>query len=81
MSQRRTLLAAVLALSLLALACAPQVLRGGEGTANPDLDRPALSVTLDRDDITYLVADYLERSHDVRDYGEYLRMSRKIRML
>ena len=35
--------------------------RGGEGTANPDLDRPALSISLDRDDITYLVADYLER--------------------
>ncbi|HYD49673.1 MAG TPA: CsgG/HfaB family protein, partial [Terriglobales bacterium] len=31
------------------------------GTENPDLDRPAMSVTLDRDDITYLVADYLER--------------------
>lgn len=41
--------------------CAPRAMRGGEGTANPDLDRPALSVTLDRDDITYLVADYLER--------------------
>jgi len=35
-------------------------MRGGEGTANPDLDRPALRVTLDRDDITYLVADYLK---------------------
>ena len=28
-----------------------------------------------------LVADYLERSHEVPDYGQYLRMSRKIRML
>jgi TolB-like protein len=36
-------------------------MRGGAGTDNPDLDRPAMSVTLDRDDITYLVADYLER--------------------
>ena len=36
-------------------------MRGGEGTDHPDLDRPAMSVTLDRDDITYLVADYLER--------------------
>ena len=35
-------------------------MRGGEGTDNPDLDRPAMSVTLDRDDITYLVADYLK---------------------
>jgi uncharacterized protein (TIGR02722 family) len=41
--------------------CAAQAMRGGEGTANPDLDRPALSVTLDRDDITYLVSDYLAR--------------------
>ena len=50
------------ALLLLAgvLACAPQVMRGGEGTANPDLDRPALSVKLDREDINFLVADYLK---------------------
>ena len=41
--------------------CAARATRGGEGTANPDLDRPALSVTLDRDDITYLVDDYLKR--------------------
>lgn len=53
-------LLAVLALPL-ALACAPQAMRGGEGTENPDLDRPALSVKLDREDINYLVADYLER--------------------
>jgi curli biogenesis system outer membrane secretion channel CsgG len=41
--------------------CAARAVRGGEGTANPDLDRPAMSVTLDRDDITYLVSDYLAR--------------------
>jgi hypothetical protein len=41
--------------------CAPQAMRGGPDTENPDLDRPAMSVKLDRDDITYLVADYLER--------------------
>jgi len=53
---------AALALSLAVFpGCAPQAIRGGPGTANPDLDRPAMSVTLDRDDITYLVADYLER--------------------
>lgn len=28
-----------------------------------------------------LVADYLDRSHDIQDYGQYLRLSRKIRML
>ena len=41
--------------------CSPRAMRGGEGTDNPDMDRPAMSVKLDRDDITYLVADYLER--------------------
>jgi penicillin-binding protein activator len=40
--------------------CAATAMRGGEGTENPNLDRPALSVGLDRDDITYLVADYLK---------------------
>jgi curli biogenesis system outer membrane secretion channel CsgG len=52
-----TLLPALVALS----ACAPRAMRGGEGTENPNLDRPAMSVTLDRDDITYLVSDYLSR--------------------
>jgi hypothetical protein len=44
-----------------AVACAPRAIRGGEGTARPDLDRPAMSLDLDRDDITYLVDDYLSR--------------------
>ena len=39
--------------------CVATASRGGEGTDNPDMDRPAMSVTLDRDDITYLVSDYL----------------------
>jgi curli biogenesis system outer membrane secretion channel CsgG len=47
--------------SLTLTGCVAEAVRGGPGTANPDLDRPAMSVTLDRDDITYLVADYLER--------------------
>ena len=42
------------------LGCAQQAMRGGEGTSNPDLDAPALSVKLDREDINYLVADYLK---------------------
>ncbi len=53
-------------LSLVALACAPQAMRGGEGTANPDLDAPALSIKLDREDINYLVADYLKALEDSR---------------
>jgi uncharacterized protein (TIGR02722 family) len=40
--------------------CEATAMRGGEGTANPNLDRPAMSVGLDRDDITYLVDDYLK---------------------
>ena len=47
--------------SLSAAGCAPQVVRGGPGTGNDSLDAAALSVTLDREDITYMVADYLER--------------------
>jgi len=45
----------------LSLGCAPQAMRGGPGTSNPDLDAPAMSVKLDREDITYLVSDYLGR--------------------
>ena len=54
-------LLAGLALLIGASACAPRAYRGGEGTSRPDLDRHAMSVTLDRDDITYLVSDYLSR--------------------
>jgi TolB-like protein len=46
--------------TVLMTGCATEVLRGGEGTANPDLDADALSIKLDREDINYLVADYLE---------------------
>ena len=54
------LTASVGCLALAALGCVPQAIRGGEGTANPDLDAPALSIKLDREDINYLVADYLK---------------------
>ncbi len=58
-------LAPVLVLGLVAAltlaGCAARAVRGGEGTAHPDLDRPAMSVTLDREDIAYLVSDYLGR--------------------
>jgi len=57
----RSLLLLVVGVAALAISCAPQAMRGGAGTANPDMDRPAMSSSLDRDDITYLVADYLER--------------------
>ena len=53
-----------LATFLFLAGCTATAMRGGEGTDNPDMDRPAMSVTLDRDDITYLVADYLKRLED-----------------
>jgi uncharacterized protein (TIGR02722 family) len=53
-------LAALAALAVLS-GCQARAVRGGAGTANPDLDRAAMSTTLDRDDITYLVEDYLAR--------------------
>jgi len=60
--EARRLLASALVLLLLSVAgCAPQVVRGGPGTGNDALDAAVLSVTLDREDITYMVADYLER--------------------
>jgi uncharacterized protein (TIGR02722 family) len=57
--------------------CASTVVRGGEGTNNPDLDAAAMSVQLDREDINYLVADYLQKleasrfwQSDVRNAGD-----------
>jgi TolB-like protein len=58
---RAQFLLSMMLLMPLALACAPQAMRGGEGTENPDLDRQAMSVKLDREDINFLVADYLRR--------------------
>jgi TolB-like protein len=57
---RAQFLLSMMLLMPLALACAPQAMRGGEGTENPDLDRQAMSVKLDREDINFLVADYLK---------------------
>jgi len=37
--------------------CGPRAVRGGPGTDNPQLDRPAMSVTLDLADIEYLVGE------------------------
>ncbi|MGH7787404.1 MAG: CsgG/HfaB family protein [Candidatus Binatia bacterium] len=57
---RRLLVLGLAGLVAVQSGCAATAMRGGEGTDNPDLDRPAMSTTLDRDDITYLVADYLK---------------------
>jgi len=37
--------------------CGPKAWRGGPGTEHPQLDDPAMSVTLDRRDIEYLVSE------------------------
>jgi TolB-like protein len=50
---------AILALVALGLGCSPKVLRGGEGTENPNLDQPALSTSLDKADLDYLVKQNL----------------------
>ncbi|MDE0885536.1 MAG: penicillin-binding protein activator LpoB [Myxococcota bacterium] len=48
------------------LACAPRAMRGGAGTANPGMDAPAMSTTLDRADIDYLVAQNIEALYSSR---------------
>lgn len=39
--------------------CKPKAVRGGPGTSNPNLDKGAMSTTLDRVDIEYLVNENL----------------------
>ena len=41
------------------IACKPKAVRGGPGTENPNLDSGAMSTTLDRVDIDYLVNENL----------------------
>ncbi len=62
---RKLWLMNVLALGLVALAvagsgCGPKAIRGGPGTSRRDLDEPALSVGLDREDIEYLASRNVE---------------------
>jgi len=68
--RRTAALLLLIAATLVAAGCAPRAVRGGPGTAHPDIDRAAMSVTLDRDDITFLVADYLERLEPSRFWQE-----------
>lgn len=42
------------------LGCKPKAVRGGPGTENPNLDQGAMSTTLDRVDIEYLVDENLK---------------------
>ena len=55
--------------------CTSTVVRGGEGTNNPDLDEAAMSVQLDREDINYLVADYLQKLEASRFWQSDVRAS------
>lgn len=60
-SSRGVWLGSVLALGLVALltaasGCGPKAIRGGPGTSNRDLDEPAMSIGLDREDIEYLAS-------------------------
>lgn len=48
------------ALLLSPVACGPKAVRGGPGTARPALDNRALSTTLDREDVQYLVEQNLK---------------------
>ena len=52
---RRLAIFALLALTAIALGCAPRAMRGGDGTENPNMDNPAMSTGLDREDLVYLV--------------------------
>lgn len=76
----RSLVASTAVLAVLlsgSYGCSPRAMRGGEGTENPDLDRPAMSVTLDRDDITYLVSDYLGRLEASRFWQQEIKEASK----
>jgi len=48
------------------VACAPRAMRGGDGTENPNMDQPAMSTTLDREDINYLVSQNLDGLYESR---------------
>jgi len=59
------------------LACAPRAMRGGAGTENPNMDRAAMSTTLDRDDITYLVDQNLDALFDSGFWKNQVAVARK----
>ena len=65
-AKRISLSACLLIGVALSVACAPRAMRGGDGTENPNMDRAAMSTTLDRDDINYLVAKNLDAMYESR---------------
>ncbi len=59
---RLTLVSLALVLAApIASGCKPKAVRGGAGTENPNLDRAAMSTTLDREDLAYLKRTNLDR--------------------
>lgn len=65
MSRAAVLVLCIAPLSTL-LACAPRAIRGGAGTENLGIDEPALSTTLDKADIDYLVDENLKALYQSR---------------
>jgi len=64
-NQRKVWLEYVLVLGLIALVatasgCGPKAVRGGPGTSHRNLDEPAMSVGLDREDLEYLASTNVE---------------------
>ena len=59
------------------LACAPRAMRGGAGTENPNMDRAAMSTTLGRDDISYLVDQNLDALFDSGFWKNQVSVARK----
>jgi uncharacterized protein (TIGR02722 family) len=51
------LLIMLFAILVILSGCGSKAIRGGPGTRNPELDEPAMSITLDRADIEYLVSE------------------------
>lgn len=57
---RYVLASGLVALVAAASGCGPKAVRGGPGTSNRNLDEPAMSVGLDREDLEYLASTNVE---------------------
>ena len=66
---------ALLLLLALCTSCTTRAMRGGAGTENPNLDAPAMSTTLDKADIDYLVGENLDPLLDSRFWTQEVRGS------
>jgi hypothetical protein len=57
---RLSLALASMVLMIALVGCGPKAVRGGPGTSNRDLDEPAMSVGLDREDLEYLASSNVQ---------------------